>query len=254
MPKIKTKKLFPKEVRERYNLKSSYDLEDIFELFFKLTLIWLSGLFRGGNRQEKKAHPLPAAPPADLPAQEKGGNGRLQNHTLRRHVAQAQTYQAEMARLAQEATSPLIAERWRDLAEHIAGWSSSLILLAERVDAYQNNAIIQADLKRVPQAIAELEAQIATEEDALVQRELARTLANRRQQAEVLARLQRTMRLAEVKIESTVSLIGTLYSQALVSQSGDEVGSYRRLLAELDEEALTLQDYVAALEEIKLAG
>lgn len=255
MPKIKTKKLFPKEVRERYNLKSSYDLEDIFELFFKLILVWLSGIFRGGKKLEKKASRSPATAPSPvLSGPERVENGRLQSPSLRRHVAQAQTYQAEMARLAEEAASPLVADRWRDLAEHIAGWSASLTLLAERVDAYRNNAIIQADLTRVPQAIVELEAQVDVEEDALVRRELTRALANRRQQADALTQLQRTMRLAEAKIESTVSLMGTLYSQALVSQSGDEVGSYRRLLAEVDEEAMALQDYVTALEEIKLGG
>lgn len=249
MPKIKTKKLFPKEIRERYNLKSSYDLEDLVEVLFKVMLIWLTGLFRGG-RAEQSAPPVPAAPPVDK--KNVGENGRFQNPALHKHLSQARTYQAEMERLAAEAPSPLVADRWRDLALHIQSWADSLAMLAGRVDAYQRNAIIQADLKRVPQAITDLEKQLAAEDDELVRRELARTLANRRQQADSLSQLQRTMRLAEVKIESTVSLMGTLYSQALVSQSGDEVGSYRRLLAEVDEEAQALQDYVVALEEIRL--
>jgi len=66
-----------------------------------------------------------------------------------------------------------------------------------------------------------------------------------------LEKLQNTMRLAEVKIESTVSMLGTIYSQTQIGSSRGQVADYRHLLAEVDEETMALQDYLEALEEVK---
>ncbi len=59
------------------------------------------------------------------------------------------------------------------------------------------------------------------------------------------------MQWAEVKIENTVSMLGTLYSQSTMSQSKGQLGNYQRLLAEIEEESLSLADYVTTLREIK---
>ena len=55
-----------------------------------------------------------------------------------------------------------------------------------------------------------------------------------------------------MQIESTVSMLGTIYSQVLTGQSTSEVADYSQLSTEVDEEVRLLQDYLEALREVKL--
>jgi hypothetical protein len=104
----------------------------------------------------------------------------------------------------------------------------------------------------VPQAIEKLEAQLAAENNDSTRRELERTLANRRNQLAALEELQETMQRAQIKIESTVSALGTICSQLLTTQSTDQVADYSRLSGEIAEEVKTLQDHLEASKEVKL--
>ena len=48
-------------------------------------------------------------------------------------------------------------------------------------------------------------------------------------------------------------MLGTIYSQILAGQLAAHVADYRGLLTKIDEEVLTLQDHLEALEEVKLS-
>lgn len=171
---------------------------------------------------------------------------------VQRHMEQAAMYVRALNEMAHNASGTFDRPRLQNLADHVALWQDALEDLALRVDAFKRNTIVQADLKRVPQAIEELEMRLAQEENALVQAELTRTLDNRRKQWAALDKLHSTMRWGEVKLENTVAMLGTIYSQALISQSKGKVADYQRLLDQVDEEVHTLQDYLAALEAIKM--
>ena len=97
-----------------------------------------------------------------------------------------------------------------------------------------------------------LETELADAPSPQIRQALERTLANRRQQLVTLEDLHNTTRWAEVKVENTVSILGALYSQALMSQSTGQVADFRRLLADIEEEARALDDYVTTLAEVKL--
>jgi hypothetical protein len=62
------------------------------------------------------------------------------------------------------------------------------------------------------------------------------------------------MEWAEMRVESTVSLLGTIYSKLLISRSQGQVADYGRLLAEANEEVDALHDYLDALQEVKAIG
>ena len=50
------------------------------------------------------------------------------------------------------------------------------------------------------------------------------------------------MERAEMQIESTVSMLGTIYSQILTGQSTSHVADYGHLSADVDEEVRVLQE------------
>jgi hypothetical protein len=140
----------------------------------------------------------------------------------------------------------------QQLGLQIEHWTGAIQDLVQRINSLQQDELIRRDLKAVPAAIADLEARLHHESDDAIRAQLERTLANRRKQLVSLEQLQNTVKRAEIQIESTLSLLGTIYSQILTGQSTSHVADYSRLSAEVDEEVRLLQDQLEALREVKL--
>ena len=174
------------------------------------------------------------------------------NTAIQAHLEKARAYKAQIDSLIKATANQRTRARLEDLAYQLAGWTAAIEELARRVDSFQQNRLIHQDLETVPQSIAKLETQLTGEGDKATRVELERTLANRRKQLAALQGLQNTMKRAEIKIESTLSALGTIYSQLLNTQSTGQVATYERLSADVDEEVRTLQDQLEALEEVKL--
>ena len=170
------------------------------------------------------------------------------------HLDKARAYQAQISSLLKSTAGQKAPARQQALVGQVNQWVQAVTALADRVHSFQQNTLIQQDMAAVPKAIADLEDRLANESSEPTRLELERTLANRTQQLAALQRLQDTIKQAEIKIERTLSALGTIYSQLLTAQSTDQVADYRRLSAEIDEEVLALQDHLEALEEVKLSG
>lgn len=175
----------------------------------------------------------------------------VQDPRLREQLAQADAYAAGVKRLAGSARNQFNRARMTDLLNQTEHWQQSLRALVTRVDDYRHNHLLQRDLATLPQAIHRLESELAESSSPRVAGELERTLENRHRQLDALKSLETTMRAAEVKIESTVSVLGALYSQAHASQAKGQVADFRRVLTDIEEEARTLDDYVAVLADVK---
>jgi hypothetical protein len=174
------------------------------------------------------------------------------NPVIQAHLARARSYKVQIESLIKSTSDQTVYTRLKDLAGQIDEWTQAVEALAKRINNFQQDTIIQHDLKSVPQAITKLETQLANETDPATRIDLERTLLNRKNQWAALQHLQNMMKRAEIKIESTLSALGTIYSQLLIGQSTDQVADYGRLSADVDEEVRTLQDHLEALEEVKL--
>ncbi len=165
---------------------------------------------------------------------------------------QALAYKAQIDQALKTTASPGGQSHTTQLISQIEAWTTAIDNLVERVSRLRQDEIIQRDLKTVPQAIIELEARLQRETDPAMRVQLERTLANRRKQLTALNELQNSLQRAEIQIESTLSLLGTIYSQILTGQSTSHVADYNRLSADVDEEVRLLQDQLEALHEVKL--
>lgn len=205
-------------------------------------------------RVEQRPAARPAAQPAARPAAQPplAAKRRLASKTLQVNLDKALAYRQEIERMLAATSDQIASTRMQELAQQVAEWTAAVEDLAWRVDRFQQDPLIRHDLETVPQALKELENRLGSETNAGNRTELERTLTNRKNQMAALKRLQGTMRRAEIQIESTMSALGTIYSQILTGQSTDHVADYSRLSAEVDEEVRTLQDQLEALEEVKL--
>lgn len=201
---------------------------------------------------QKKSDPQPAERAAPVPRAQPQPQPQpaVVDDTLQGYLDQARTYRAEIQRLVQ-ASGGARQSRMQELAGQVEGWVTAIQALVQRVADLRQNSVIQRDFKSVPQAIERLEKKLALESDPGLRSQLERTLEHRRQQQRTLDQLQQVIRTTEVKIESTLSLLGTVYSQLLTGQSKNQEADYRRLLGEIDEEVYRLQDHLAAIDEVR---
>jgi hypothetical protein len=187
--------------------------------------------------------------PIDQPLHSK----QFANQTIQGHLEKAIAYKTEIDRLVQNSKNVNSQARLQDLAKQVDEWIESVDTLAQRIDTFQQDKLIHHDLASVPQALEDLEKRLAQETDEGTRVELERVLTNRKHQLAALNHLQSMMSRAELQIESTLSALGTIYSQILTSQSTNHVADYSRLSTKVDEEVHLLQDHLEALEDVKMS-
>lgn len=168
------------------------------------------------------------------------------------YLEQSLAYQRQIEQALKASPPAAGSVQRQQLLLQIDSWTKAIEALVQRINDFRQDELIQQDLKAVPQAIANLESRLGREADVATQAQLERTLANRRKQLATLKQLQNTVNRAEIQIESTLSLLGTIYSQILIGQSTSHVADYSRLASDVDEEVRQLQDQLEALREVKL--
>lgn len=178
----------------------------------------------------------------------------LANKTLQAHLDRAFVYKQQVQKMVKATASERDKARLQKLSEQISGWVDNIERLAKQVDIIQGNDLIKQDLKSVPLSIDRLKEQLETETDPSLKSDLERTLTNRQKQLASLEQLRTMSSRAEIQMESTLSALGTIYSQILTSQSTDQVADYSHLIGEAEEETHALQDHLEALEEVKLGS
>jgi hypothetical protein len=230
----------PKKVRKKLRWKK---ITPILGVLITL-LVHLNNAFSG----ERKSSPsVKRRHRSALPQVE------FRDDTLQAYVSKARAYQVEIDQLAQNSTGAANHRQTRELAAHLQPWTASIVDLAQRIENFRQNNLISRDLEEVPRSIASLDERLAVETDPAIRIELERALTSRRQQLAALEKLQRNIQMAEVKIENTISILGTIYSQILAGQSTEHIARHRRLLTQIDEEVLALKDHLEALEEVKMS-
>jgi chromosome segregation ATPase len=175
----------------------------------------------------------------------------IREEQMQAQVDQALDYKAQIDRAVENADGVERAHL-EGVQRHIDSWTAAITKLAHQLSALRQDSVLLRDIKQVPKAIEDLKVRIATEEDDEIRDQLQRTLENRQKQLESLEELQSMMRRAEIQIESTLSQIGTIYSQLRTGQSTDHVADYSRISEDVDEEVRQLEDYLDALNEVKL--
>lgn len=209
--------------------------------FVVLTALWGVGLIWGAVLAYQISQTLFS--PAEIAVSE----AQLQDY-----LAQTRAYKSQIDRVIQTQASKVERIQQDNLARRIEQWTTAIENLVRHLNHLRRDEVIRQDLRRVPKAIADLEKRLANESDPSLRVQLEQALANRQKQLTALDQLQHTSQRAELQIENTLSLLGTIYSQILTGQSTSDVAVYGRLSEDVDEEVHRLEDHLEALQEVKL--
>jgi len=176
---------------------------------------------------------------------------QVQNKQLRDKLGQALEYRERIDRAVRQQRQGALREHLADMATAIDDWISQMFRLAQRLDAYHSDGVIQRDLKAAPQEVDRLDARLRLETDFAVRQQLETTLAGKIAQQRSLEKLEDTMERAELQTDHSLSALGTVYSQLLLI-GAREIDSTRtqRLREDIREQVASLQDMMDSISEV----
>ncbi|GAB4522815.1 MAG: hypothetical protein OHK0046_35890 [Anaerolineae bacterium] len=175
----------------------------------------------------------------------------IKNPVSRQRLQDALEYRRNMSTLAKRASGAMRLSLVQTV-DDVNQWIEHMYDLAQHIDSFQDNDLVERDRKMVPQQLDKTRIRMEREQDPAVRRELERQVEQLEQQLTNLEATVNSVKRAEIQLESTLSSLGTIYAQ--MSRLGTkEVDSARaqRLRLEIQDEVASLQDTIEAMDEVQ---
>lgn len=176
----------------------------------------------------------------------------VSNGKSREHLRTAMEYRRNMLKLLKRHKGGMRVEL-RDTLNQVNNWIAAMYDLAIHIDSFEGNELVKRDLRTVPNQIEKVKARIERESDDRVREDLERQLRNLEQQKANLDQTQNSIKRAEIQLETTLSSLGTVYAQMslLGTRSSVDSGKQQRMRLEIQDEVMSLQDTIEAMEEVQ---
>jgi tetratricopeptide (TPR) repeat protein len=175
----------------------------------------------------------------------------IKSQALRARVEKALEYRDRIDEVIAKGRESVLRDHMADVSQGITDWMESVFRLARRLDAYLDDKMIRQDLQSVEPAIENLKKRLALEDDDMVKRQISQAIAQRQIQRDNLRKLENVMEQAEFQLESTITAMGTVYSQIMILGSRDVAsGRAQRLQQDVADQVQALQDIVQTVDEV----
>jgi chromosome segregation ATPase len=181
---------------------------------------------------------------------------RLTDKKLQEQIQEALDYRSRITTAIRERRESVLKDNLSATASQIDEWLESIYNLAQRLDRYQQEKnILERDKKRATARINELKQKLSREDDSAVRGQIETTTSNLQRQYETILQLENTMERAELQLETTLSSLGTIYSQTMLVGAKDiDSGRAKRLRQEISEEVQELDNILIAMDEVYASG
>ncbi|MGD8624598.1 MAG: hypothetical protein PVF47_16175 [Anaerolineae bacterium] len=228
------------------------DLGGLWQWWYWLIL---GGLGEGGLVWSSLKDPEFRARAVSEMFREKFNAREIDTKELRSRVDKALEYRDRIDKVINQSREGVMRAHMQDVSRGVNQWLENVFRLARRLDSYQRDNVIHQDLKAVEPAIDNLKRRLGSEDDETVKRQISQAIAQRQIQRDNLRKLQNVMEQAAFQLESTITAMGTVYSQMMILGSRD-VGSGRaqRLQQDIVDQVQALQDIVQTLDDVYHPG
>lgn len=180
---------------------------------------------------------------------------RLSDSWLQEQVEEAFKYRLRITTAIRERRDSVLKDHLADTANQLDEWLEEVYGLAQRLDRYKSDRELHLkNRQRAQERSGQLEKQLRDESAAAVQREIEYNLDSLRRQLEAIDQLENAMQRAQLRLESTITSMGTIYTQTLLVGAKDiDSGRAKRLRQEIGEEVDELGDVLLAMDEVYTA-
>ncbi|KPK11375.1 MAG: hypothetical protein AMJ56_06390 [Anaerolineae bacterium SG8_19] len=181
---------------------------------------------------------------------------RLNDKKLQRQVQEALDYRSRITAAIHERRESVLKDNLTETASQIDAWLENIYSLALRLDRFQGEKVIlDRDKKRAQERIRQLENRIEVENDPVVKQQIEFTMDGMQRQISTIESLEKTMDRAQLQLESTLSSLGTIYSQTMLVGAKDiDSGRAKRLRQDIREEVEELDSILLAMDEVYASG
>jgi hypothetical protein len=231
----------------------------ILYLFFKEPFPWWQDWFwlvggaiaEGALLASAVADPDAAAEAVAREFENKFELGRIRNAVARQRLERAMQYRRDMMILVRRHAGAMRTQLLQTVKD-TESWIEQMYSLAQHIDDFESNRLVEEDRRRVPQQIDATKVRIEHENDPTVRRDLENQLKRLEQQQANLEATVNSIRRAEIQLESTLSSLGTIYAQmSLLGTKEVDSSRAQRLRLEIQDEVGQLQDTIEAMDEVQ---
>jgi len=178
----------------------------------------------------------------------------VKNIYARQQVQKALEYKHSIDTFVNRQTGPLRTEL-EQTSNEIESWVAQIYRLARSIDTFDSNAIIRRDRIQAPTELAALERRLKVTTDPAVRAELERAIEAQRQLADDLQRVANQGQRMEIKMQTTVAQMSTIYAKLQLLDAKELDGSRaRRIQDEIHDEVSSLNDLIDAMSDIQTSG
>ena len=187
---------------------------------------------------------------------EKFNAREIKNAALRQRVDKALEYRDRIDEAIAKSKAGIMRDHMTDVSQGITHWMESVFRLARRLDAYEGDETLREDLKAVKPALEKLYKDLDQwKDDTSVSQQISQAIAQKQILRDNLHKLQKVMERGQFQLESTITAMGTVYSQMLLLGSRDIAsGRAQRLQQDVDDQVQALQDVVQTMDEVYQTG
>lgn len=180
---------------------------------------------------------------------------RLQDPWLQQQVQEAFEYRSRITAAIRERRDSVLKDHLADTASQLDEWLEEVYGLAQRLDRYKREQDLHLhNRQRAQVRLKELENQLAKETAPTVRREIEFNIDSLRRQLEAINQLENAMERARLRLENTITAMGTIYTQTMLVGAKDiDSGRARRLRQEIGDEVNELGDVLSAMDEVYAA-
>lgn len=180
---------------------------------------------------------------------------RLRDTWLQQQVQAAFDYRSRITAAIHERRDSVLKDHLSDTASQLDEWLEEVYGLAQRLDRYKRERDLHvSNRERAQRRLSELEEQLKEETTPAVRREIEYNIDSLRRQLEAIMQLENAMERARLRLENTITAMGTIYTQTMLVGAKDiDSGRAKRLRQEIGEEVNELGDVLSAMDEVYAA-
>ena len=180
---------------------------------------------------------------------------RLRDPWLQQPVRDAFDYRGRIAAAIRERRATVLKYHLADTASQLDEWLEEVYGLAQRLDRYQTERNLHLRNREQAQArLQELQQQLDHELAPAVRQDIEYNIASLNRQLSAIEQLENAMHRARLRLENTLTAMGTIYTQTMLVGARDiDSGRARRLRLEITEEVNELSDVLHAMDEVYAA-
>ncbi len=183
--------------------------------------------------------------------QEQFNSKTIKDRNLRQEVETALEYQRRIEAQIRKQRPGVMRDRLEDTAGQISEWVATIFRLAQRLDAFRADQLLDRERQGVPKEVESLTARRKLESNPAVQQQLDDVLAGKRKQWQALRALDARMKQAQLQLDQSLTALATIYSQVqLVDAQDIDSGRAERLRTDIKEQVDRLNDLVSSINEV----